>query len=328
MIRRRFAPLLALAVMGALLVGASPVGAGQVALGISKSNGGETMAAFDAFTVKNGGVAPNLWTLRSKWGGSDKAFPTAAAAAVHARGAVPVIWWSPIDPAKWHRGKYEKLQRIIDGKHDTYIRQWALDAKSFGDMAIVRMAHEPNVSVFPWGKGWFNNSAKRFRKAWKHVVDIFREEDVDNIKFLWSVAKQSCKGCNPYKKWFPGNSYVDYAGLTGFNWGGYHGRKWVSMVKAYTQPMKKFKQFTSKPIIVAETASSHKNGNKAKWIKKGYVAVHERWPRIKGILYLDSDEPHNQIGHPRWRLAKPNNGSAQAAYAIISAKADFQGTLD
>lgn len=326
--RSRRAPFLALAMAGVVLLGVAPAAAGhQIALGVSKSNGGESMASFDAFTAQNGGVSPKLWTLRSKWGGNDKLFPTGPAGGVHARGAVPVIWWSPIDPANLTSGKYARLDRIIKGKHDAYITQWAEDAKAFGDTVIVRLAHEANVHVFPWGETWFTNTPKKYRKAWRHVVNIFRAVGADNVKFLWSVAKESCKGCNPYKGYYPGKKHVDYVGFTGFNWGKYKGRNWVSMVKAYTQPMKKLK-FTGKPIIVAETASNYRNGNKSKWIRKGYNAVHAKWVKIEGILYLDSDEPHNEVGHPRWKLDKPNDGSAQAAYALISGKTKFEGSLD
>ena len=327
--RRGWASLVALAVIGTILLGAAPASANhKVALGITKSNGGEGIAAFDAFTAGNGGIAPNLWTLRSRWGGPDKAFPTAAATALHAKGAVPVIWWMPMDPANQDPGKYEKLQNIIKGNHDDYITQWALAAKALNETVIVRFAHEANVSVFLWGKNWFNNSPKKYRKAWKHVVAIFNSVDAHNVDFLWSMAKQTCKGCNPYKKYYPGDFWVDYVGFSGFNWGGYAGRPWTSMVSAYTQPMKKFKQFTNKPIVVAENASSHKNGNKAKWIKNGYKGVRAKWHKIKGILYLDSDEPHNQFGHPRWRLAKPSDGSAANAYRNISARSEFTGSLD
>jgi hypothetical protein len=52
-----------------------------------------------------------------------------------------------------------------------------------------------------------------------------------------------------------------------------------------------------------------------------------RWPRIKAISYLDTDEPHVQSGHPDWRLVKPNDGSALEAYSDIAAMGVFQSQL-
>lgn len=312
-----------------LLVIALPAAArAPIALGISKGNNQDTIAAFDYFTDQvNGGVAPALWTLRSKWGGPDKAFPTAGVNALAARGATAVIWWSPMDPTWKKQHRYADLGKILKGKHDDYIDQWALDAEAAGHDVIVRLMHEGNVDVFPWGKGWFQNTPKKFRKAWRRVVKRVRAR-TDNVQFLWSVAKQTCKGCNPYKAWYPGDAWVDWVGFSGFNWGGYRGRKWVGMVKSFTQPMRKIRKFAaSKPVIAVETASHFKNGNKAKWLKKGYNGVYRKWNKLKAIMYLDSNEPHKDFNHPDWRLKKPNNGSAAAQYRKLSAKPEFGGSL-
>ena len=69
------------------------------------------------------------------------------------------------------------------------------------------------------------------------------------------------------------------------------------------------------------------NGNKAKWLKKGYNGVYRKWNKIKAIMYLDSNEPHKELGHPDWRLKKPNNGSAKQQYRKLSAKPEFSGSL-
>jgi hypothetical protein len=140
------------------------------------------------------------------------------------------------------------------------------------------------------------------------------------------MAKQTCSGCNLYEKFYPGDKYVDYMGFTSFNWATPRKGGWTGMMKGYTQPMKKFKQFTTKPVIVAETASNFKHGNKAKWIKTGYRKVYDRWNRIRAIVWLDAHPAG--FKHPDWRLKRPNNGSAQDAYRTISAKSKFQGSLD
>ena len=85
---------------------------------------------------------------------------------------------------------------------------------------------------------------------------------------------------------------------------------------------------TPRPIIIAETASHYRGGNKAGWLRNGYQKIYDRFPRVKAILYLNTDEPHEQSGHPDWRLVKPENGSAEDAYETIAAeKPRFQGKL-
>lgn len=331
-INSRFRTLLAFPILLALttlVVGAVPVAArGDMALGISKSSGGESPAVLDSFTSSAGGNAPALWTLRSKWGSSiTKNFPTAKAEALRDRGVTPFIWWTPTDPGNWERGRYERYQKTINGVHDKYIRKWAKAAAVFGDTVVLRLAHEPNVNYFPWGVGRFDNTPKKFKRAWRHIWKIFQQEGATNVKFTLSLAKKSCSGCNPYRKFYPGHKYVDYMAFTAFNWGPYKGG-WVSMVETYKQPMKKFRQFTSKPVIVAETGSHFKGGNKARWIKNGYKKVFAKWSKIKAIVYLDTNGPRKAFGHPDWRLSKPKDGSALAAYAAVSSLPRFQGSLD
>ena len=67
----------------------------------------------------------------------------------------------------------------------------------------------------------FDNTADTFVAAWRHVHGIFQDEGgADNVRFLWSVGKQKCRGgCNPYRAFYPGDAFVDYMGFSSFNWG-------------------------------------------------------------------------------------------------------------
>ncbi|MFV2064822.1 MAG: hypothetical protein ACC726_15115, partial [Chloroflexota bacterium] len=170
-----------------------------------------------------------------------------------------------------------------------------------------------------------------FKKFWRYVWNIFKQEGaLPYVDFLWSVTKKSCSGCNPYSKIFPGNKYIAYAGVTAFNWGAYKNKGWKSMLTTLKSPMKQLWAVTKKDVIVAELASNFKPTSKSKatWIKNGYNKVYNRWGRIKAILYLNTNQPKQQWGHPDWRLTKPSNGSALAAYATIAAKPRFKGELE
>jgi beta-mannanase len=246
----------------------------------------------------------------------------------------PVIWWEPTNPKgdAWVQGKYERYARILDGKHDKYIRDWAIAAREAGAKfdrpVLVRFAQEANGHFFPWSIGNFDNTVANYKAAWRYVWRIFKQVGArPYAKFLWSVNKQDCNNCNPFSKVYPGSRYVDYAGLTAFNWGRWQGRTWKSMVSVLESGVRDMMRVTSKPIIVAELASHFKGGDKAQWIRRGYKKTRLRWPRIKAILYLDTDEPHIQSNHPDWRLVKPGDGSAVAAYSDIAAMGVFQSQL-
>ena len=85
--------------------------------------------------------------------------------------------------------------------------------------------------------------------------------------------------------------------------------------------------FTRKPLFLVEVGSNHRGGDKARWIRRGYQQVWQRYPKVKAIMYLDSDQPHQAVSHPDWRLVKPWDGSAVRAYRSVANSWRFKGRI-
>jgi beta-mannanase len=269
-----------------------------------------------------------MWSVWSQWGnGETREFPTQTLNQLANRdpSIVPVVWWEPWDPSVGfsQQFKWARYERILAGRHDAYIERWAKDARDYGGRVILRFAHEANGHWFPWGIGNFDNTTANYKKAWRHVRKIFRQVGATNVEFLWSVTKQECKGCNAFAKVYPGDRWVDWAGITAFNWGAQ--KTWRSMTGVLRRPLGELRAVTKKKVIVSELASNFKNGDKAAWITTGYPAVYDRWAFVRGVVYLDAIGPHVQFGHPDWRLVKPDSGTALDAYAAIAAMGRFKG---
>jgi len=327
----------ALFIVTAVLAAAAPVAArGPVALGISDPRGGN-MDVLDAHIAAIG-QTPALWSLWSNWGsrggfdacrvGFNCRFPTARVEALHDRGIVPVIWWQPTDPARPTSGVYPRYKRIINGIHDAYIRQWAREAKAAGERSglpiVVRFAHEATGQWFPWAIGRFDNTRENYKKAWRHIVKIFKSEGARRyVRFMWSHVK-------PHEYAYPGDRYVDYIGLTVLNFGSARKKGWMSMQGQVRTKAAMAWKFTKKPIILAEVASHWRGGSKARWLRTGYLDAY-KINRIKAIMYLDTNQPQLAMDHPDWRLIKPDSGpdagSAQDMYARLAAKPEFQGHI-
>jgi hypothetical protein len=326
-------PLVALALT--LLATASVAARQPVALGVSSQTSSD-LAAVDAFGASVG-AKPALWTLWSSWGdraGSPTcvkdvgtcAFPSALARGLRARGITPFIWWQPTDPTNPAAGTYERYQNIIKGKHDSYIRDWAKDAKAFGKPVIVRFAHEMNGDWFPWSLGNFDNNPRRFKEAWQHVVKEVRSVGAKNVKFLWSPYLW---GKGTYALFYPGNDYVDYVGVTSLNWGDL---RWKSLVGLLERPMGALRSITQtrnspkgKPVILPEVGSNHSGGDKAGWITAGYTKAYQRWSVIRAMVYFDYDT--TLVGQPDWRLVMPPDGAAFRAYQAVATKPIFQASF-
>ena len=242
------------------LVATSAVSArGPLALGISMGGNGRNLTVLDDFTASIGGNQPALWSIWSQWGSRGNKFNCYTADAplgtcrfpmdtVQALpgGVLPVIWWEPWDPDQWEKGRFERFRRIVQGKHDKYIKKWAQDAAAYGDRVVLRLAHEANGNFFPWSIRTFDNNATNYKAAWRHVWRIFQQQGATNVEFMWSVSKQTCRGCNPYAKVYPGNQYVDWVGLTAFNWGAR--KKWIPMSTTIARPMQQLQSLTRKKI--------------------------------------------------------------------------------
>lgn len=347
-IRRLVMAITALGIIAAILVAASPVDAGvrRVALGVWIPDGNRTPAVYKQFGNEVG-RQPAVVNMSVQWGDPDlKWFPRAQADAVHANGSRVMITWTPtINPIAKETGKYARFRNIVKGKHDKYIKKFARQIKSYGKPVWLRPFHEINASFFPWTKGWgkfYNpktgvrdikndNNPKKYKKAWQRVYNLFQKVGAKNAKFLWTVAKESCKGCNPYKVWRPKTQQQYFmAGFSTFNWGGFNGRPFASFVQGMKQPMKNFKQFNSKPIIVAELGTTHLTSpsgeTKSDWLTAGYPAVRSRYPKVKAVIYQHVSNHGAAHGHPSWDLDDPK-GSINAYKNLLKNK-KFQGRVN
>lgn len=352
-IRRSVVVLPALLVVASLLAAAAPVDAAarRIALGIWDPKGNDNIAVFDQFTADMNGIKPAIWNVRSQWGNPDnKWFPSSMANKAKARGAVLMVTWSPVKPPmNEETGFYSRYKRIALGKHDRYIKRWARQAKRFNYPIIMRMAHEFNVSFFPWSVDWgkfYNpntgerttrndNNAYWFKRAWRRVVNLFRRVGAYKVRFAWTPAQKSCRGCNPYKAWYPGNKFVHFVGFSTFNWGDY---KQVGAFRNFeetvVQPLSKFKQFTRKPVIIAEVGTTDQEPpagelDKDEWIKQGYRKIWANYPQVRAIVYQDVEFIGEAHEHPSWGLDFCKSGcNAVAAYREIASLWKFKGRVN
>jgi hypothetical protein len=334
--RSRFA--LPLLIIAALMVSAVPAAArSPIAIGISNPDASRDLASVKAGVYAHKqqmGRFPDVWSIWINWGdrgGSAKCvqdkgncfFPTASVKWLHSKGITPMIWWQPQDPANWTAGKYERYKRVLAGKHDEYILQFArrLRDASKGQKlkVILRYAHESIGNWFPWSIQNFDNNADNQKRAFRYIFRKFQKVGARKYtRFMWSQV-------GPAKFAYPGDKWIDYIGVTVLNFGA--DRYWKNPKSAVDKMARLSRRFTKKPVIFAEVASHYKGGNKAEWIKKAYNRAYNKHPYVKALVYLDTDEPHKATGHPDWRLVKPDDGSAVRAYRYIGNQKRFNGYI-
>ena len=287
-------------------------------------------SAFDAFVSLTGRV-PAIWAVWVSWGGAnDRNLPPRwLMEYVRSRGSMPLIIWQPVDSA--HQGADTfRFDRIAAGQHDAYLHRFASVLRAYGGPVILRFAHEFEGYWFPWRIGLAGNTRDTFIAAWRHIWDIFRgpQPEAPNARFLWSP--HGCDCADKLTPLWPGDQYVDYIGMSVYNWAALHrNTPWRSMARLVRARMAGIVRLPRKPIIVSETGSTHYGGNKADWLREGYNALYYRWPRVVGVLYMNVDMGTQGVnGHREdWRLRLPSNGSALRAYRSLLRQDKFKGRL-
>jgi hypothetical protein len=85
---------------------------------------------------------------------------------------------------------------------------------------------------------------------------------------------------------FPGNAYVDWAALDGNNWGTIQSwARWTSFADVFGPSYDPLARMTNKPIIIAELGCAEAGGDKAAWIRQGFLQeVPSKLPRVRAIV--------------------------------------------
>lgn len=251
------------------------------------------------------------------WGEQYNYWSSRVADNVYSRGATPEISWEPgnsnaSDPAY-------KLKNIMNGNFDSYITQWATGARNWGHPFFLRFAAEMNGDWFSWGTKAGNsegNTAADYVAAWKHVHDIFARVGATNAIWVWS-PNTVYSGSTPYNQLYPGDSYVNWTGIDGYN-SGPSGSGWVSLANLFSPSYAAITSLTTKPVMIAETASTELGGDKSAWIKQGFLHdLPAQFPRIRAVTWFDKNKEQD------WRVN--SSTAALTAWQQVVASPQYHG---
>ena len=111
---------------------------------------------------------------------------------------------------------------------------------------------------------------------------------------------------------YPGDAYVDWTCLYGYNWGTNpaHQGKWETFRQLYRETYRHVTETVAptKPMMLAEIASSEFGGSKAIWIREMLSQVPTEYPKIRALLWFERFDDGMD-----WPLE--TSGSATTAFA-------------
>lgn len=238
------------------------------------------------------GDKPAIAMLYQNWE-NESEFDRAMLNAMTSRGIVPMLTWAPRDPVKGKKQREYSLQKIARGRYDLYVRRWAREAAEWGEPLQLRFAHEMNADLYPWGLGVSGNTSADYVAAWRHIHDIFTQEGASNVQWVWSPLADTPTSKAVLERLYPGDDYVDWMALDGYNWGteGPALQEWRTVAEIFGPSYDKLAGISDKPMMIAEVASAEGGGNKALWIRDGLLKdVPSRLPRVRAVVWFDSNK--------------------------------------
>jgi beta-mannanase len=283
---------------------------GKVFLGVETNLGPYDFTAADAFAAA---TAHRPAVLQFTQGWAQDKFDAGRLDAIVARHMLPIISWEPWDYRKrtdnGDQAAY-RLSTIINGTYDDYIRSWATGIAGLSYPVVIRFAHEMNGFWYPWCESSNGNRPGQYVQAWRHVHDIFMAAGATNVSWMWS-PNVTYPGAAPLARLYPGDSYVDWVGLSGYY--GTAGReKYISFDEIFSKTLTELARFTHKPVVIAETGATNATGQQARWIKEMFKAL-PRHPQIIGVIWFEANKEID------WRIASaPAAASAYATGAAAS----------
>jgi beta-mannanase len=223
---------------------------------------------------------------------------------------------------------------VASGVYDSYIRQFARDARDWGHPFFLRLNWEMNGWWYPWAEGkpgtgsviYNGNQPGDYVAMWRHVHDLFTEEGATNVTWVWCINEMTATSTGqhpPMAQIYPGDDYVDWTGMDNYNryagWESFNtiltgsGTNWI--LNTYQALLA---IAPTKPIMLAEFGSKEDpvNGQrKADWLTDALtVQLPGNFPRIKAAVYFNWNTTTDPAD-PDSSVVIESSAAAQAAFA-------------
>lgn len=193
--------------------------------------------------------------------------------------------------------KQPNLYSITEGYFDSFFTDWAKQIKQVNGVVLLRILHEFNGDWYPWCTVNNDKNPEMVIRAYRHIHDIFKAQQVTNVKFIWCPNSMSI----PQEKWnfimdaYPGDEYVDYVGLDVYNGAGKGIPLWRSFRKEGIENYFILNQrLAHKTLFICEAASREREPfesktaqDKAEWIRQMSEALSSDMSKVRLLVWFN-----------------------------------------
>jgi len=245
-------------------------------------------------------------------------YPLRPIRCIRDKGAIPIV---SLELWHWHDHS-PQLTRILNGKYDHQFRAWATYASKYAHPVFLRFGFEFNGDWFSW-----SGEPAAYRAAWRRVHDIFTEAGADNVTWVWCPNVVSCPDTpeNAIEHYYPGDAYVDWIGIDGYNFGDHHDQwhRWESVEAVFDDTLNQLHdRYPDKPIMIAEFGSADADPDRrAAWIREAHAYLLGR-PQVRAAVWFNYDK--RREGEPNWRIdtSEASLGAFNATFAAPPSAGD------
>lgn len=247
---------------------------------------------------------------------------------VTAQGAVPHLTWEPQGFTTRDILDGDRKVSLRDGTTvtlDAYMESFAHRicevSEATGDPVLVRPMHEMNGRWFHWSIGYKDddgehpNTNESYKAAWRKLHGTFQDACASggDVRLIWAVNHVSLGPGTSFTGTYPGDAYVAYVGIDGYNWGGAADWGWASFPDLFDHAYCQVVAGTDRPVFISEWGSVSEGGDKPAWIEEALDRMAEgKYPEVRAMIWLNELKQEREIGDDvDWRI----NSSPAAAQA-------------
>ncbi len=248
-------------------------------------------------------------------------FPATEIQTIANAGPIPYVRLMPRNPAMDRPDPNYTMQAFIDGDFDDALRQWARQARNYGDPLMVEFGTEVNGDWFPWNARWNGGDTsheygatdlfdgpERFRDAYRRLITLFRDEGANNITWVFHINALNAPNepWNQMADYYPGDDYIDWIGVSVYGAQG-PDSPWQSFEDILFPAWSEITSISTegKPLAVIEWGVTERaptedpEVDKAHWIADALVSLRRDGPfaQVQAIGYW-----HENFGQSVLRL--------------------------
>ena len=253
-------------------------------------------------------------------------------------GSVPHVIWQPYMGSRKDTSP-TVARDIATGRHDQTLERWAeileqwLRPADTPDRRLyLNFAPEMNGDWLPWDTSDGETTPSDYVAMWRRVHDIIERTGVDgnHLQWIWAMNRTG-RTTSPIEAFYPGDKYVDWCGVHGYNWSNWGG--WMSPERLYEKPLNAIESFTDNPTVLSEYGSSsdvddgHDPAKKDAWIRDTFEYVAERNVRMALWFNHEKETDWAVFGGSRGTETFEHAGRTYKAYEEYRRGVNDEGVL-